>query len=1646
MSPMLAFLFESPFAAMVAGGLAVGIPFLIHLLRRLQRREVTLPTLRFLLEARRNQEKKLRIEQWLLLLLRSAMVLLLVGACAAAMPWAEPYWRKLFPTLMGEMEASQVSSHSIIVLDNSLSMLARNGNETSMEAARRKIHEYIQGQGPLASFTLVTMGWPAKVWISDPSPEAARVAKIVDEVPASHTPTDLQGALANVENLLVRYAGQFRENQVVFFSDMQRSAWSSSPGSQLQSMFARIGSKAKPRLLDVGKQVASNRAITSFEMENAIAQTTTSAFFNARIQSFGARPGDLTHVKISFARLRPGKDIGGLQPFAEETIDLRESSMGNVRFSVPFREPGEYAVQLELEPDDLLEDNKAFAVVRVTRELDVLLVHGKSSQRELDRSGGFLKLALDDDGDGSAPVRMKVRQVDEFRFAEELAKPGNPPDCVLLADIPRFRMAEVKSLEEFCLGGTGVVFFGGEQVQMANYNDLLFNKGMGLLPCRLEKPSNQKPDGVYRLQVDQPSFLQPPWKAFALQEDRQSLLAPAFLRAWEVELAPRSAARILATFEIAQKAVDKRLPALVGWQPRLPGATVSSSPVRCQGWVYWFGSTANTDWNNWPAYPSYLPFVQEIVLAASSGRNHALSLVAGGMIEDYSQSGSSEAVVHLPGGTTETVTLEKTISAKRLAFVDTFVSGFYLVRYPDGALGKHFAVNPFLAGGSDNAMESDLSRMTIQEVAGLYPTAGFENKSSNGEIQASAGDSSSNDGVGRGILREKIAWWFLFVLFALGIFELFLAGMSSWNRSQVSEKNRGWWMVLLSAALLLLVMVLIISVARSRQGEEFMAWLGDDVRLGVGVMPKISGEMEEIGVRSRLVGQRGTGYWMMAEKTATLILFVVFLCNLFFMSRHWSKRHMPWWVSVLGLRMSFWWVLLFLLLPQIGLALDRFGKSELIVLVDDSRSMTVRDHYEDEARKKTFAAISGKNAQPASRMEIARQILVDSRDGILTTLLDKKYRLKIYTLSDRAREFSQASHKSDMEKTMELVRKLDVGNESDSSQLGSGIRQVLQENRGASLHGVIFLTDGVVTSGESLAKVGALARQEGVPFFVVGIGEGVEPRDLAITDIQGPDEIPLGDKVILDAQLVAKGLDKRKVQVLLREKNQKAIIEKQEIDIDGAGGVSSVKFSVQPATEGRKIYEVEVVAVPGEVQLQNNRLEKSVLVVPSQSSKVLYVEGGRRYEYHYLKMLLERQAEMPGGKKSFEFKTLLLEADVDFAAQDRSALSDFPSRSELFKYDSVLLGDIDPKPQDPVKLARFLGDLQEFVRDRGGGLLVISGSRFMPSGFTQTPLREMLPVEFGVKNQEESPEGIASGYKLEITPVMMGHPLFRFLPEEKQNAEVWARLRDMYWYAQGVTLKKGAQLLAKLRESPAGLQGGSVPLIAQHYYGAGRVLYFGFDETWRWGYREDQSYFNQFWLQALRYLSRTTKTSISLKLDKQGSYQRGETILVTVRLLQEGAGREVVNQVRVAMERTGLQDAKDRESRILQLSHIPGSEGAYQARVDNVREGNYEFKLVLPVVVDPVPMAKTIVLAPPGEMEKVLMARSDLANLAETTRGRFYQPDQYQKLSEDLPPPRETPLRAATPIQDLWNHPMLFLLIVGLLAGNWLVSRRLNLL
>ena len=391
------------------------------------------------------------------------------------------------------------------------------------------------------------------------------------------------------------------------------------------------------------------------------------------------------------------------------------------------------------------------------------------------------------------------------------------------------------------------------------------------------------------------------------------------------------------------------------------------------------------------------------------------------------------------------------------------------------------------------------------------------------------------------------------------------------------------------------------------------------------------------------------------------------------------------------------------------------------------------------------------------------------------------------------------------------------------------------------------------------------ARRRGVPLFPIGLGSDQPVRDLKLSDLLVDDVVFVDDVVNFECKLTATGFEGRKVPVVLREKDKPAVLAKVEVTVGPDGQPQPVRIPFRPTQVGQFEFVVEAEPQPGELQTENNRQTRTV-EVRKEKIRVLLVQAYPSFEFRYLRNMLQRD-------ETIALHTVLQEADLEHAEQDASALRVFPlRREELFAYDVVIFGDVNPA----LLSTAALQNLADFVDQpaKGGALVLIAGPSYMPAAYRETPLARLLPfapasvrrpISLGEGRETNLPspfgrgaggEGVLrEGFVVQPTDLGLASPAMQLGDTPEETREIWRNLAPLYWLLELPELKPGVRVLAE-HPTRVGPDGRHLPVFCLQYVGAGKVLFHATDETWRWRYRVGDRYFARYWVQTIRYLCR----------------------------------------------------------------------------------------------------------------------------------------------------------------------------------------------
>lgn len=710
--------------------------------------------------------------------------------------------------------------------------------------------------------------------------------------------------------------------------------------------------------------------------------------------------------------------------------------------------------------------------------------------------------------------------------------------------------------------------------------------------------------------------------------------------------------------------------------------------------------------------------------------------------------------------------------------------------------------------------------------------------------------------------------------------------------------------------------------------------------------------------------------------------------------------------------------LLLFMLAEFVLSLNRTGLPYVVVLLDDSASMGTVDRYEDKKLAKAVAArIKVAGLSDASRLNLGKSLL-SAKDGDLLAAIARRFKLKAYFVSAAARPQS-----GDVRDVAQAVEQLQAHGES--TRLGQAIEAVLDDFRGNLPSAIVLLSDGINTEGDTLLDAAAQARRKGVPLFTVALGSETPVRDLEVTDLLVDEVVFVDDVVNFDFKVTGTGLEGRQVPVVLRQKGEHTPLTETTITVGADSEPQRVRLPYRPTEVGDFDYVIEIDPLAEENQRDNNRQQRRVSVRDEQV-RVLLVQSYPSYEFRYLKNLLERD-------KTVRVRTVLQEADPEYVQLDETALAVFPvRRDELFEYDVVIFGDVNPAFLSPSALENVVA----FVEEKGGGVIFVSGPLYTPLEYRDTALAELLPIEFTGAVGVDPGRVVNEPFQMRPTELGLTGPTMQLGDAPAETVDVWRKLPPLYWFFEAPALKPAARVWAEhpLRGAADGRR---LPLVAMQYVGSGKVVFHATDETWRWRFRVGDVFFARYWVQTIRYLSRTKllgkDRSAELTTDRR-AYRRGENVRLRVRFLDERQAPPENEGVTVIVEHEGD------KNRRLELTRNAANRGVFEGVLTAGTDGSYHVWVAAPTMPGEPPATDFRVVAPPGERARLQTDVAALRRASGDTRGRSYNLLTAANLLSDLPEGRQVKTEALPPL-PLWNHWLLMPLFLCLLVAEWVLRK-----
>lgn len=700
--------------------------------------------------------------------------------------------------------------------------------------------------------------------------------------------------------------------------------------------------------------------------------------------------------------------------------------------------------------------------------------------------------------------------------------------------------------------------------------------------------------------------------------------------------------------------------------------------------------------------------------------------------------------------------------------------------------------------------------------------------------------------------------------------------------------------------------------------------------------------------------------------------------------------------SVLSRKQASWIVFLRILLiiiilgavfrPTISFLKSKLQKSCCLLLFDTSKSMGERSHF-----------------SPKSKIEIVKDTIQKDKNNFIRTL-SKQFLVRIFEFSKGSAEISEK----------DILAKLSA--RRNSTDIAASIENAVKTMGESPISGVILFTDGNNNAGKNtVERIKRLA----VPIYSVGLGN-IEAnksfKDVSITHISSPLTGYLGEKINIDINIKNRGYEKKLVPVNVELDGE--VISSSSMLLKKFENVQNLEIGFIPKQVGVCRYVVEIPPLEGELITQNNKRTFTVLI-NSQKIKILYIEGGLRWEYKFLKRTLESDPHI-------DLTAFILTSSGQFYQQGISThreLNDILHHKENLKeYDIIILGNIKNMFDE-----KSASNIVDFTRN-GGGFLILGGKNSFESGGYQ---RGELPKIFSVV-LKGSGRWKKRTFIPALTPEASRHPILK---------NIKTQLPALSGFNLISRPKPGAIVLIYASDSKSLKKW---PVLIVQNYGEGKVAAIATDSTWKWAFAEDINIYQTFWGQMVRWLCSGDKkpkqdTDHLLIYTNMDYYKPGEIIHIMASAYDKEYRR--YDKANINCQITTPSNKKT----FLNLTNVEGKTGKYEADYEADDIGYYQLKAYAKI--EDISEEELIGFAvgnPYMEEEDIGLNDVLLKDIALSTGGVYHTPKNIDDIFNEI---KARHRQTVTSYRiKLHNSPLLLFLFILLLGAEWLIRKKLQLI
>lgn len=562
--------------------IGVAVPIIIHLLYRKNRKETDWAAMELLRRALVVRSGQIKLEDFIILLLRCLTLLLLAAALL------RPILKD--SDLIGDQKVGMV-----VAIDDSLSM--NHGATTRFENAIEKARQVIGTSQLGDKISIVFLNErsiddPNKIPLRAADYDPTKINSILDEAKksgASNHQSNLENSIPLLKEMSEEMKAGTKEIHII--TDAQQSDWNGL-SSEAKGMLAEI--PASIYILPVNSENDDNRSITSLKYVSGSLNNSGVARFEATVKNFGTNDANSGNIEF----YQDGNLV------SRQTLGVIDSGSSKViPFLANYNKPGDLSITAKISKDNLSEDNFRNIVVNVRPGIRVLCATDSVNEGLSNSTNGLfflenaLRLRSSDEEAG-----IQVTSVDSSDLTLEKL---NDYDIIILANVSSPSIEIANRLKTFTENGGGLILFAGENINAEKYGQTFGTTSESILPAIIgnKKTATEENENLYSLDV--PTSDHP--LATVIRSMSEEMINDAKIKSL-VELQPTQGSQVILSL------VEDKSPVLVSKE------VGNGSVILCS-------TSADRSWSDMVLHPIYAIMIQQAVTTTTSRPESRVAMV-----------------------------------------------------------------------------------------------------------------------------------------------------------------------------------------------------------------------------------------------------------------------------------------------------------------------------------------------------------------------------------------------------------------------------------------------------------------------------------------------------------------------------------------------------------------------------------------------------------------------------------------------------------------------------------------------------------------------------------------------------------------------------------------------------------------------------------------------------------------------------------------------------------------------------------------------------------------------------------------------------------------------------------------------------------